>query len=200
MEGLAEPQLPLVQGTLLMQALPVQPPGVYVTVVPQFPLQDEDWPAHGKRGLQQGWACKAMTGWVTWWVCPRSSKRPHRTALDRIPSQCQLAAPTPSMVAHCQNTAIQTVCCTREDCWGYVCPAAFFPPCNGESLCSQRLAWRAQSSWALKGSPMLTICPMAPCTMLVMYCASPCSWASSWDCWFQISWMMLCWLQVDGMT
>ena len=28
MEGLADPQLPLVQGVLLMQALPVQPPGV----------------------------------------------------------------------------------------------------------------------------------------------------------------------------
>lgn len=46
MEGLADPQLPLVQGVLLMQALPVQPPGVYVTVVPQFPLHDDDWPAH----------------------------------------------------------------------------------------------------------------------------------------------------------
>ena len=48
MDGLADPQLPLVQGVLLMQELPVQPPGVYVTVVPQFPLHDEDWPAHGK--------------------------------------------------------------------------------------------------------------------------------------------------------
>ncbi len=28
MEGFADPQLPLVQGVLLMQALPVQPPGV----------------------------------------------------------------------------------------------------------------------------------------------------------------------------
>ena len=54
MEGLADPQLPLVQGVLLMQAFPVQPPGVYVTVVPQLPLHEEDWPAHGMRFSQQG--------------------------------------------------------------------------------------------------------------------------------------------------